>query len=778
MSDNLFFLKGQSDNLPNKEDRVKGGFYLASDASDGKASKIYIDDMVIEDSETLKNAILGNYDGLTEATQLTTLADICKAIVSNEETVAHALTHLKENKVELEELNNYALTTDVPTALSQLTNDAGFITADNIDLTGYAKESWVNEQGFIKEIPSEYVTESELDSKGYLTEVPSEYVTETELEAKGYLTAESMPEIDLTAYATKAEVDDFKEESIKNERVIAAALTNLNDTKANASDVKTYTIGSVSVEDANVKEAWGLFEGDTQVGETIKVYTESALQNVEFVSTDGNGNEGQFLKFTYLIDGSESVIYLNVSELLAQSEFKNGLAVADNGTVSVKVDEESETFLTVSENGIKISGVQNAIDALLGDYSLIEEDDQVKTIADLNKAMIDNELVLAQALNDLEERKVNFNDMPTKVSDFENDLGYITISDIPNVDFTGYATEEWVENQGYITADNMPDIDLTDYATIEYVDEIEFVTSSALNSLNKKVDGVKDEILGDYSVLENDSEYAPYIVKTLAELNQAVIDGELVTASALTDLKENKANVEHTHNLSELNNDAGFITADDVPQQSVDLTGYAKESYVDEKVAALVNGAPATLDTLDELAAALKDNKDIVTVLENSIATKQNAIEDLDTIRDGAALGATAIQSVKTINGQSIVGSGDIEIKGGTDVNLNDYYTKSEIDDKGYLYKVILTQAQYNELVEYDPQALYVISDATEDSQNNFVTESQLNDRGFLTSSDRVEIEEMFSAYENALSSLEATITSLQAKIAELEAKLDDTLTI
>ena len=138
----------------------------------------------------------------------------------------------------------------------------------------------------------------------------------------------------------------------------------------------------------------------------------------------------------------------------------------------------------------------------------------------------------------------------------------------------------------------------------------------------------------------------------------------------------------------------------------------------------------------------------------------------------------SAIQSVKTINGQSIVGSGDIEIKGGTDVNLNDYYTKSEIDDKGYLYKVILTQAQYNELVEYDPQALYVISDATEDSQNNFVTESQLNDRGFLTSSDRVEIEDMFSAYEKALSSLEATITSLQAKIAELEAKLDDTLTI
>ena len=61
---------------------------------------------------------------------------------------------------------------------------------------------------------------------------------------------------------------------------------------------------------------------------------------------------------------------------------------------------------------------------------------------------------------------------------------------------------------------------------------------------------------------------------------------------------------------------------------------------------------------------------DIGTVITShqDISGKQDIITDLDTIRSGAAKGATALQehqSLKTINGQSIVGSGDITIEGG-----------------------------------------------------------------------------------------------------------------
>ena len=48
--------------------------------------------------------------------------------------------------------------------------------------------------------------------------------------------------------------------------------------------------------------------------------------------------------------------------------------------------------------------------------------------------------------------------VPTKVSAFENDVPYLT----EHQSLSGYATEQWVENQGYITG-----VDLSDYATLD-----------------------------------------------------------------------------------------------------------------------------------------------------------------------------------------------------------------------------------------------------------------------------------------------------------------------
>lgn len=55
---------------------------------------------------------------------------------------------------------------------------------------------------------------------------------------------------------------------------------------------------------------------------------------------------------------------------------------------------------------------------------------------------------------------------------------------------------------------------------------------------------------------------------------------------------------------------------------SVDLTGYATETYVDTAVSGIVNAAPTTLDTLNELAAALGDDPNFATTVTNLIGTK------------------------------------------------------------------------------------------------------------------------------------------------------------
>ena len=55
---------------------------------------------------------------------------------------------------------------------------------------------------------------------------------------------------------------------------------------------------------------------------------------------------------------------------------------------------------------------------------------------------------------------------------------------------------------------------------------------------------------------------------------------------------------------------------------SASLTGYATQTYVNTAVSNLVDSAPATLDTLNELAAALGDDPNFATTVTNSIATK------------------------------------------------------------------------------------------------------------------------------------------------------------
>ena len=52
------------------------------------------------------------------------------------------------------------------------------------------------------------------------------------------------------------------------------------------------------------------------------------------------------------------------------------------------------------------------------------------------------------------------------------------------------------------------------------------------------------------------------------------------------------------------------------------ITGLASETYVDTAVSNLVDSAPGTLDTLNELAAALGDDANFSTTVTNSIATK------------------------------------------------------------------------------------------------------------------------------------------------------------
>lgn len=62
-------------------------------------------------------------------------------------------------------------------------------------------------------------------------------------------------------------------------------------------------------------------------------------------------------------------------------------------------------------------------------------------------------------------------------------------------------------------------------------------------------------------------------------------------------------------------------------------------------------------------------------------------------------------QNIKTINGTSILGSGNITIQGGTSVDLSNYVTKTELNSKGYITEI----------------------------PSEYITESELSNKGYAT---------------------------------------------
>ena len=147
----------------------------------------------------------------------------------------------------------------------------------------------------------------------------------------------------------------------------------VSETKKGAA---TYKINKVTEGLAtNVKEAYQLVQTvngvDSPIEVQIPIYKDQTLKSVELTDTDGK-KTGQYLKYTYTTaNGTDDVVYVDVSKFLVDSEFKNGLSVSESGEVSVKIDATSEEFLTVGTGGVKLSGVTDAIntvkDTIIGD---------------------------------------------------------------------------------------------------------------------------------------------------------------------------------------------------------------------------------------------------------------------------------------------------------------------------------------------------------------------------------------------------------------------------
>lgn len=269
------------------------------------------------------------------------------------------------------------------------------------------------------------------------------------------------------------------------------------------------------------------------------------------------------------------------------------------------------------------------------------------------------------------------------------------------VDLTGYATEEYVNNIDFYNINNNPIVD-GEENSLTLVDEAGNiglkVTEDGLyikdviangHMLSSKAD--KSELPTKTSDLTNDSGYIT--IDDIPEVNIPSLD-EYVKSEDLPNFDE-------------------FAKTEDIPEIP-SLDGYATEQWVNNKNYATeydlktidyssINNVPVSEDGTGELNIADESGNIGMKVASEAVYAKdfiagehklsekvdKTYIDDLDEIRAGATKGATALQeeNLKTINGESIVGSGDITISGGSsDANVMAIDTGDIIDDVNVEY--------------------------------------------------------------------------------------------
>lgn len=191
----------------------------------------------------------------------------------------------------------------------------------------------------------------------------------------------------------------------------------------------------------------------------------------------------------------------------------------------------------------------------------------------------------------------------------------------------------------------------------DYVDRAEKAASDAEKTLKDKADKdhkhTKSDIT-DFPTLGTASS-KDVAASGNASVSQVVMgnDTRLSDARKASDVSAwAKASVKPSYSKSEVglgNVDNTSDTSKPVStaqQTAIDIAYVNANKYTDKKVADLIGSAPETMDTLEEVAAAIQENKDVETALNAAIGTKANQSE-LDTHTGNSTIHITASERTK-----------------------------------------------------------------------------------------------------------------------------------
>lgn len=323
--------------------------------------------------------------------------------------------------------------------------------------------------------------------------------------------------------------------------------------------------------------------------------------------------------------------------------------------------------------------------------------------------------------------KANKSDIPLKLSDLVNDTGYITITDVPDVDLSNYVTDQELSDKGFLTehqdishlATKDEISDLVDMSAVEELqDKVEILIGS---NLDMSVRDIAVDVLTETLVSDSASE----AYDTLAEMS-AWIKSHPEDASAMnTAIQKNAediANVTTNYKAS----DTRALTA-------------AKE-YIDDSINALsfytldgnpmVEGEPGTITFVDENGnIGLKFSNDVI--IAKDVVTPDHVLSEKADKNFVTGNYYTKVEVEKRL----------VDAVTGGQVVLEEFATEQWVNEQGFLkaHQDISHLAKKSELpksvseLENDKGYITLNEVPVLEIPDEYITETELSKKGYLT---------------------------------------------
>ena len=305
---------------------------------------------------------------------------------------------------------------------------------------------------------------------------------------------------------------------------------------------------------------------------------------------------------------------------------------------------------------------------------------------------------------------------PTALSDFTNDL-----------DLSSFANTVHYANTAYVNNT------ILDIVTKSYVDTLNLEYTALANTPTLLSQFTNDPVFANTDYVNTTIE--SIVTKSYVEsfnVNSAFLDGE--TKSYYLDYQNFTNTPTIPTNLSELANDVNFVDTTYVTSviepkaNTTMLSDYALTSYVDTKVANVVDSAPETLDTLKELSDALGADENFSTTMTTQLGLKANTamLSNVATTGD-----YTDLSNLPDLDNLSSIPTALSQLANDTNF-IDQTFVESKLDIKANTAMLadVATSGSYTDLINI-PSLAGNISDLTDDV--GIVTRSNISDYGIGT---------------------------------------------